>query len=134
MAQPLNEATAFALHAQRDTTKSKPERAALAVSGIAALLAGTCCLGPLALVSLGVTSAWLGYLPLLEPYRPFFLGAGAVALAFAWKRIYRPAAECKPGELCAIPRVRRAYKLGLWSVAVLLLFVFVYPYFLPLFY
>lgn len=134
MAESLNEATGFAPDAQRDTSKSGPERAALAAGGIAALLAGTCCLGPLVLVSLGVTGAWLGYLPLLEPYRPFFLGAAAVALAFAWKRIYRPAAECKPGEVCAIPRVKRAYELGFWSVAALLLFMLVYPYLVPFFY
>ena len=134
MAQPLNQATAFAPDEQRDASKSKPERAALAAGGIAALLAGTCCLGPLVLVSLGVTGAWLGYLPRLEPYRPFFLGIGALALAFAWKRIYRPAAECKPGEVCAIPRVKRAYELGFWSVAALLLFMLVYPYFVPFFY
>lgn len=134
MAESLNEATGFAPDAQSDTSKSRPERAALAAGGIAALLAGTCCLGPLVLVSLGVTGAWLGYLPLLEPYRPFFLGAAAVALAFAWKRIYRPASECKPGEVCAIPRVKRAYKLGFWSVAALLLFMLAYPYFVPFFY
>ncbi len=134
MAERLDEASTFAPGEQRDATRGKPERAALAVSGLAALLAGTCCLGPLVLVSLGVTGAWLAYLPRLEPYQPFFLGAGAVALAFAWKRIYRPVAECKPGEVCAIPRVTRAYKVGFWSAAALLLFMFVYPYFVPFFY
>ena len=116
MAQPLN------------------ERIALAAGGVAALLAGACCLGPLVLVSLGVTGAWLAYLPRLEPYRPVFLGAAALALAFAWRRIYRPAAQCKPGEVCALPPVRRGYQIGFWSVATLLAFMFVYPYFAPLFY
>ena len=112
----------------------KPDRAALAAGGFAALLAGACCLGPLVLVSLGVTGAWLAYLPLLEPYRPVFLAAGAIALVFAWRRIYRPATTCEPGEVCAIPRIRRGYKIGFWSVALLLAFVLVYPYFAPLFY
>jgi mercuric ion transport protein len=107
---------------------------ALAAGGLAALLSGACCLGPLALVSLGVTGAWLADLRLLEPYRPALLGAAAIALAFAWKRIYRPAAACKPGEVCAIPRVKRAYKIGFWTVSALLLLMLVYPYFLPLFY
>lgn len=134
MARHLHDAAAFVPEEGRDAGNGTPERAALAASGIAALLAGTCCLGPLVLVSLGVTGTWLGYLPRLEPYRPLFLALGALALAFAWKRIYRPAAECKPGELCAIPRVRRAYKAGFWSATLWLLFMFVYPYFVPFFY
>jgi mercuric ion transport protein len=84
-------------------------------------------------VSVGVGGAWLAYLPRLEPYRPVFLGIAALALAFAWRRIYRPAAECKPGEVCAIARVKRGYKVGFWSIALLLAFMFVFPYFLPLF-
>ena len=114
--------------------ESRPERAALAAGGLAALAAGACCLGPLALVSIGVTGSWLAYLPRLEPYRPLFLGAAVLALAFAWRRIYRPAAECKPGEVCAIPHVKRGYRFGFWSVAAMLVVMFVYPYFAPLFY
>jgi len=134
VAEPLNQPATFATDEERDATKRKPERAALAAGGLAALLAGACCLGPLILVSIGMSGAGLAYLPRLEPYRPLFLAVGALALAFAWQRIYRPAAECKPGEVCAIPRVRRGYKIGFWSVAALLLVVFVYPYFAPLFY
>lgn len=134
MAESLNERAGFAPVEQGDTSKRKPERAALAAGGVAALLASACCLGPLVLVSLGVTGAWLAYLPLLEPYRPVFLAVGATALAFAWRRIYRPATICEPGEVCAIPRIRRGYKIGFWSVATLLAFVLGYPYFAPLFY
>jgi mercuric ion transport protein len=129
----VDEAGGFRLAEQSDN-EPKPERAALAAGGIAALLAGACCLGPLIFVSVGLTGTWLAYLPRLEPYRPLFLGIAALALAFAWRRIYRPAAECKPGEVCAIPQVKRGYKIGFWSVAVLLAFMFVFPYFLPLFY
>jgi mercuric ion transport protein len=57
-----------------------------------------------------------------------------VALGFAWKRIYRPPAECEPGEVCAMPRVRRAYKAGFWTVAALLLLMVTFPYFAPIFY
>ena len=134
MAEPLNESVALPLGRQSDAGKRAPERAALATGGIAALLAGACCVVPLALVSIGVGGAWLANLRLLEPYRPFFLGVALLALGFAWKRIYRPAAPCNPGEVCAVPRVRRAYKIGFWSVTALLLVMFGYPYFAPLFY
>jgi mercuric ion transport protein len=81
----------------------------LAAGGIAAILASACCLGPLVLVSLGLGGAWLGNLTALEPFRPVFVGAALVALFFAYRRIFRPAAECKPGEVCARPQAKRAY-------------------------
>ena len=111
-----------------------PESVALGAGGVAAVLTGTCCVVPLLLVSVGAGGAWLSYLRALEPYRWIFIGVAAVALAFAWKRIYRPAADCGPGEVCAIPRVRRGYKIGFGAVVLLLLFMAIFPYFAPLFY
>lgn len=113
---------------------SKKGRGALAAGGLAAILASTCCLGPLVLVALGFSGAWIGNLTLLEPYRPLFIGAALVALFFAWRRIYRPAGECVPGEICAMPQVRTTYKLIFWIVAVLVLIALLFPYVLPLFY
>ena len=115
-------------------SESKDSRGALALGGLAAILASTCCLGPLILVGLGFSGAWIGNLTVLEPYRPVFIGAALVALFFAWRRIFRPVDACKPGEVCAIPQVRHAYKLIFWVVAVLVLIALGFPYVLPLFY
>lgn len=109
-------------------------RGALAAGGLAAMLASTCCLGPLVLVALGVSGAWIGNLTLLEPYRPVFISAALVALFFAGRRVFRPAAACQPGEVCAIPQVRAAYKLIFWIVVALVLIAVGFPYVLPLFY
>lgn len=100
---------------------SEPQtgRGALFTGGLAAILASACCLGPLVLVALGFSGAWIGNLTVLEPYRPIFIGAALVALFFARRRIYRPTQACKPGEVCAIPQVRATYKLIFWVVAVL---------------
>lgn len=106
----------------------------LAIGGIAAILASTCCLGPLVLVALGFSGAWIGNLTVLEPYRPIFIGAALVAMFFAGWRIFRPADACKPGEVCAVPRVNKAYKLIFWIVAGLILVALAFPYILPLFY
>jgi mercuric ion transport protein len=113
---------------------SKNGRGLLAAGGLAAILASTCCLGPLVLVALGFSGAWIGNLTALEPYRPIFIGLALMALFFAGRRIFRPAHACKPGEACAIPQVRTAYKLIFWIVAVLVVLAFAYPYVLPLFY
>ena len=106
----------------------------LATSGLAAILASTCCLGPLVLVSLGLGGAWVSNLTALEPFRPWFLGAAIVALILAYRRIFRPAVACKPGEVCAVPATRRAYQLIFWVVTGLVIVAFGFPYFAPLFY
>lgn len=111
-----------------------PERAALAAGGVAALLTGTCCVVPLVLVSAGAGGAWLAHLRAFEPYRWLFIGVAVLALAFAGKRIHRPAAQCRPGELCAAPRVRRGYKIGFWAVTLLLVFMAGFPYVAPYLY
>ena len=115
---------------------SEPNKAAgtLATGGVAAILASACCLGPLVLVVLGFSGAWIGNLTVLEPYRPFFIGAALVALFFAWRSIFRPAHACKPCDVCAVPRVRTAYKVIFWIVAALILVALAFPYVLPLFY
>lgn len=115
-------------------TEPQAGRSALFAGGLAAILASTCCLGPLVLVALGFSGAWIGNLTVLEPYRPIFIGVSLVALFFAWRRIYRPAPACKPDQVCAISQVRTTYKFIFWIVAVLILVALAFPYALPLFY
>jgi mercuric ion transport protein len=85
------------------------------------------------LIALGFSGAWIGNLTVLEPYRPIFIGAALVALFFAWRRIYRPAQACKPGEVCAIPKCE-LHKLIFWIVAALVLVSLGFPYVMPFFY
>ena len=112
----------------------KSGRGALVAGGLAAFLASTCCLGPLVLVTLGISGAWIGNLTLLEPYRPLFIGAALIAMFFAYQRIFRPAQDCIPGEVCAVPSVRRAYRLVFWAVAALVVVALAFPAVMPLFY
>ena len=134
MSSPFQKAAPVPAGSETETPKSTAESAALTAGGVAALLAGACCVVPLVLVSIGVGGAWLANLQLLEPYRPAFIGIALVALGFAGWRIYRPAAECEPGSVCAVPRVRRGYRTGFWIVAALLLAMLGFPYLAPLFY
>lgn len=114
--------------------ETKNGRGVLFVGGLAAILASTCCLGPLVLITLGFSGAWIGNLTVLEPYRPIFIGAALVAMFFAWRRISRPVQACKPGEVCAIPQVRTTYRFIFWIVAVLVLVALGFPYAMPFFY
>jgi len=107
---------------------------ALLVGGLAAILASTCCLGPLVLVAFGLSGAWIGNLTLLEPYRPFFIAGSLVALFFAGRRIFRPVQTCQTGEICAVPGTRRLYKIVFGIVSALVLVALVFPYVAKFFY
>jgi mercuric ion transport protein len=106
----------------------------LLAGGLATLLASTCCLGPLVLITLGFSGAWISKLTVLEPYQPAFVGAALVALFFAGQRIWRPVAQCSPGEICALPRVRLGYQILFVGVCTLLLAALLFPLIAPLFY
>lgn len=134
MSTPFHKGTALGETGETETHKPASESTALAAGGLAALLAGACCLGPFVLVSVGFGGAWLANFQLLEPYRLLFIGIALAALGFAGWRIYRPAVACAPGTACAMPRVRRGYKIGFWSVAGLLVLTLTFPYYASLLY
>ena len=116
--------------------ESRTQKMMLAGGALAALAASACCLGPLALVLLGVSSAWIANLTALEPYRPVLIGAALVLMGLAGRRIYRtPAAEvCAPGTLCALPQTNRTYRILFWLVSVLVLLALAFPLIVPFFY
>jgi mercuric ion transport protein len=107
---------------------------ALAVGGLAAVLASACCLGPLLLLMLGISGAWIAHLSALDAYRPASIGVALVALVFAGRRIFRPVVTCRTDVPCAQPRWRRASQTLFWLVAILLLLAVGFPYLAPYFY
>ena len=111
-------------------------KATLAGGLIAAILASVCCLGPLVLVMVGISGAWISNLTLLESYRPVFIGVALVFMGLAWHRIYRApaAAECAPGTRCALPQTNGVYRVMFWTVSALVLLAVGFPYLAPLFY
>ncbi len=110
------------------------ERGPLLAGALAALLASTCCLGPLVLLGLGVSGAWIANLTALEPWRPLFIAVALGALVLAARRIWRRAPACAPGEVCAVPRVKQGYRLLFGAVVLLVLVALAFPWFAPLFY
>lgn len=122
------------ISAHRADPESQTSQRALLAGGLAAILASTCCLGPLILVTLGFSGAWIANLTILEPYRPAFIAASLLALFVAYRSIFRPAHACKPDEVCAIPQVRLAYKVTFWAVALMVAVALAFPYVLPFFY
>ncbi len=97
---------------------------------LAAIAASICCVGPLVLLALGVSGAWVGNLTALEPYQPYFMGITFLFLGYAFYRIYRnpKTEECAPGSYCANPKSDKINKISLWSVTLLILILFAVPY------
>ncbi|MBA3988521.1 MAG: mercuric transport protein [Idiomarina sp.] len=109
---------------------TKANRGLLGLGGIGAALASICCILPLVLVMLGLGGAWLSNLHALYSYRWLFIGAAAVALFFAWRRLYRQQPQCAANEVCATPKVTSTYRILLWSIAGLVVLSAVSPYLL----
>src|SRR5947207_13575520 len=107
-------------------------RGALVAGGLAALLASTCCLGPLVLLALGISGAWIGNLTALEPYRPLFIGLTLLFLGLAFRKLYLVPRICAPGTACDEPRVIRRQRLTFWAVAAMLLVLLLVPVVVPL--
>jgi mercuric ion transport protein len=84
---------------------------ALAAGGlIAALLASSCCILPLVLVSIGAGGAWLARLTALAPYQR---SPSTHRLRFVARLCQT--ASLRPGTLCERPSTGRIATLILWA-------------------
>ncbi len=106
------------------------------LAGVAAGIgASICCVGPLVLLALGISGAWIGNLTALEPYRPFFIGLTALFLGLAFRKLYLTPQTCAPGTSCGNdPRILRRQRITFWLVAALLLCLLLVPWVVPMFY
>jgi MerT mercuric transport protein. len=100
----------------------------------AAIGASACCAGPLVLVMLGVGGAWGSRLVALEPLQPYFVAVALACFGFAFHRLYRKPQACAPGEVCAVPAVRRRQRVVFWVVAAVAAALMAFPLYAPLFY
>jgi mercuric ion transport protein len=116
-------------------TSNTAKSGTLAVAGISGVLASVCCIGPLVLVSIGLSGAAAGIVATFEPLRPVFIVIAFAALAFAGWRIYRgPVAACAPGIACDAPQRNQIYKTVFWGVAAIVLALISFPYYAALLY
>jgi mercuric ion transport protein len=114
-----------------------PSKSRMAATGslLAALLASSCCIGPLLLVSLGVSGAWIGNLTALEPYQSFFVLVAVACLAFGfWQVYFRPKKVCDADGVCEKSVSTTLVKTVLWISCVLILVAITIDVWAPLFY
>lgn len=102
---------------------------------IGAVLASTCCIGPLVLLTLGISGAWISNLTALEPYKPIFASIALVFIGLGFRQVYfkaRPA--CVEGTYCAKPESARITKIVLWLATLLVILALTINWWAPLFY
>lgn len=117
-------------------TTSQVQGRFLAAGGIVgAIIASSCCVLPLVLITLGVSGAWIGNLTALEPYKPYFLTVTAILLgAGFWHVYFKPKRDCADGSYCARPRSGRITQIALWLATALALLAATVDYWAPFFY
>lgn len=104
-------------------------------SVLGAILASSCCIVPLVLITLGASGAWIGNLTALEPFKPIFVGVTMILLGFGFWHVYRkPKEACEDGSYCATDTSSRITKSALWIATVLVLLALTIDYWAPLFY
>lgn len=96
---------------------------------LAAIGASLCCVGPLALLALGIGGTWISYLTALEPYSPIFIGITLLFLFLAFRKLYLVPRQCAPDEACALPTVLRNQRIIFWIVTVVLIAILTFPYY-----
>lgn len=102
---------------------------------VGAILASSCCIVPLVLVTVGVSGAWIGNLTALEPYKPYFAAVTVVLIGLGfWHVYFKPKPACEDGTYCARPESSRLTKAALWLATVLVLLAITINYWAPLFY
>lgn len=108
----------------------------LAAGGVlGAFLASACCIGPLVLLTLGVSGAWIGNLTALEPYKPIFavIALGFIGSGF-WQVYFRKPVACAPDSYCARPETAWITKTALWASLILVVAALTIVWWTPLLY
>lgn len=104
-------------------------------SAIGALIASSCCILPLVLLSLGISGTWIGSLTALEPYKPIFLAVtGLVLAAGFWHVYFKEKSVCEDESYCARPMSGVVIQSVLWIATVIALLSATINFWAPLFY
>lgn len=110
-------------------------RRLIAAGGLlGAVLASSCCIAPLLLLTLGVSGAWMSNLTALAPYQGYFIAATLAFLAAGYWHVYfKPRKACEDGSYCESPQSDRVVKVVLWVATVLVALALGVNLILPLF-
>lgn len=103
-------------------------RKGLVAAAIGGIAASVCCVGPLLLLSLGISGAWITQLTAFEPFRPYLIAVTLALLAYAGYLTYRRAPRCAAGASCDVAGGRRQ-RLMFWIVGIVIVALLAFPYY-----
>jgi mercuric ion transport protein len=85
---------------------------------VGALLAASCCIGPVIFILFGTSVGFMSNLMVLDPYRPYMLGAAFLMLGYSFWKLYVRQVDCN----CeADIRTRRVARIIFWTAATALI-------------
>ncbi len=90
----------------KDIAQSQDRKRIVAAAGgvLGAVLASSCCIGPLLLIMLGASGAWIGNLTALKAYQPVFVPVTLAFLGFGFWQVYgNSKRNCDDDSSCASP-------------------------------
>ncbi len=101
------------------------------VTIFAGITASACCIGPLVLLTLGISGSWISNFSALEPFRPIFIGITAIFLGLAYRKLYLLPKSCDANSLCANPAYLRKQRIIFWVVTVAVIASIAFPWYGP---
>ena len=95
-------------------------------------ICAACCLLPVALIALGVSSAWAGSLESLAPYKWILVVATLALLGYGFYSAYLRPRRCAAGPNCASCGSSRSTRVILWVGIILAVAGFAFEYIEPM--
>ncbi|MEX2296268.1 MAG: mercuric transporter MerT family protein [Dongiaceae bacterium] len=106
-----------------------------AAGAVGAILTSACCVGPLVLLALGISGAWIGSLAALDTYKPVFAAIAVIFIGLGFRQVYFPAKPaCSERAFCKRPASALITKSVLWVAAVLVAVAITIDWWAPIFY
>jgi mercuric ion transport protein len=97
-----------------------------ALFGSGALLAISCCAGPLVFLGLGLGWAGLAKFQSMAPYRWIFFALTGIFLTISFYKIYFPKKICE-GDECPKPGSLRYQRIALWITFFMVVASLIFP-------
>lgn len=119
-------------NASESTGNGLTARRSVIAVAIAAIVGSLCCVGPLVLLLLGISGAWIGYLTAMQPYSPIFIAVALVFGGLAFRKLYLVRPECAPDGSCVTPPGLRNQRIAFWVVTVLAAALLSFKWYAPL--
>lgn len=125
--------TVMVANAPEGSTHERSRAGLIAAGGILGAIAATsCCMLPLALLSVGISGAWIANFTALAPYKPYVAAGTLAVLVYGYYLVYVKSKQVCADASCAGPLPNRLVKSSLWVATALVAAALAFDYVAPL--